>query len=123
MNGPPGKLADLSDLCVLLTELYPTIGEAREIARRATLNVRRIDFAAAPGTTWHNVLEEARKSRLVSQVIEVAADAYEPPRGDLAAARVAPPLAVGRERADVARDPAAAPSINPSPPPPLFRPR
>jgi hypothetical protein len=66
-----------SELRDLLAQLYPREDEARRVASDAGLPVGRIVFSSSAQTRWHNVLEEAAKTRWgVQAVRQVAAHEY-----------------------------------------------
>ena len=60
----------------VLASLYPMEADARRIAAEASLYDRYINFAGNATNCWYAVLEEARKSQLVHNVLDIAQAQY-----------------------------------------------
>lgn len=60
----------------LLASLYVSTLDARRVASEAELPTRRIDFSGSAQTFWFAVLEEAKRSGRVADVLRVVATEY-----------------------------------------------
>lgn len=79
---PVGDAAFARELRTVLSELYSSSANAQRLADDAELNRSRIDFGGSAQTVWFNVLEEARKSGKLGDLIALALVDY-PNHADL----------------------------------------
>lgn len=84
MNGAEERtiIAAIRDI---LAELYPTEARARRVASDSGLNLDQIEFNDSAKTFWHAILQEARKSDAISDVLRVAQAEYPNNKALLAA--------------------------------------
>jgi V8-like Glu-specific endopeptidase len=64
----------------LLADLYPTVQLSIPLLKKTNLPTGRIPFDAAAHTNWFNILDEARKQKMVGDLVEEAKKDY--PRED-----------------------------------------
>lgn len=66
----------LTNLQELLAYLYDDMGKSRQLLAIAQVPTTRISFAAAASANWFNILEEADRRGLVSNIVRVASDEF-----------------------------------------------
>ena len=66
----------LSALRDILADLYPTEAKARRIVFDAKLNEHQIEFGDSANIFWHAIVEEARKSHKVQNLLDIARKEY-----------------------------------------------
>lgn len=76
-------LASLQQLRTLLIELYMDPNVARILASDAGVPLANVDMRGAPGVFWHEILVAAHHHDRLHAVVERAASAFPPRRGEL----------------------------------------
>lgn len=66
----------LTSICKILADLYPKEIDARRVASQANLNVQQIPLNDSAANMWFSILEEARKSEQIPNVLHIARDEY-----------------------------------------------
>lgn len=66
----------LTKLQDLLAYLYDDVNKSRRLLTLADVPTKRISFASAASTNWFNILEEADRRGLVSNIVRVASDEF-----------------------------------------------
>jgi len=66
----------LTALTYVLADRYPFKEDAAPVVKRAGLSLIRIAFSNKATTNWHNIIDEARRTRRVLELIKAAREDY-----------------------------------------------